>query len=294
MRLITFIASHIDSTKRLNNFIKLVASINGQIDYFDEIEVIISMSHDNSVSREEINFLFNSANKKNFKIHYHDNVLRQFEHYKFLSNEYAELDENETWILFSDDDDKWSENRLAAYHYMINCVGEKKDEYDLTTSICYTSQKNKPDTNYVGSYIDYCVKFKYLKIFFANASEQQLKHKFCDCYFVKFLCTYGSGKLKRAFCATDDILYDWIKREEKNEPKINLKNALTKNLDLFIAQYTKPTAQKWIKFCDMYSKNKISNNEVPDELKRYIIILYMNNYQDHIFADKHIPVYTPN
>ena len=292
MLLRTLIASHIDSAKRLNNFVKLINSINEQIDYHDKIEVEISLSHDDNITYYEINYILGTVNKNNFKIHYQDKKFCQFEHYKFLISQIVS-DVNDTWILFSDDDDEWEENRLAAYHYMINCIEENMDDYNITTSICYTNEEQKTSANYVGSYTDYCIKLKYLKIFFKTIMDIQLQHKFCDCYFVKFICSYGKGKLKRAFCATDDILYHWIKRTyNENKEKPNIKDVLGDNLDLFIAQYSNPTAQKWMKFCDIYSNGKISNDEVSPELKKYMIKLYMENYENHIFADKNMPVYS--
>ncbi len=57
MHIITFIASHIDSMKRLQNFLKLTETINGQIDYYDTIEIKVSVSHDESIKQNEIEFL---------------------------------------------------------------------------------------------------------------------------------------------------------------------------------------------------------------------------------------------
>jgi len=312
MEIITLIASHIDCKKRLQYFVKLLGSINNQIDYFDTINVKISLSHDTDISQDEILFLIKNINKNNFQVYFQNNKMSQFEHYNFLINELVNYDENNVWILFSDDDDEWSENRLAAYHHMINSI---VDDYDKTTCICYTNEKNKSTSTYIGSYTDYCVKLKYARIFFGHASNNQLQHKFCDCYFVKFLCTYGSGKLMRAFCATDDTLYNWFSRkyntsettisfleqikafnftEDSESPKNNtseLEKLVINNLDLYMAQYSNHNAKDWIKFCDAYTNNKISNGEVPLEFKRFIVKLYLDNYDNHMFNTKKLPVY---
>ncbi|XWV25757.1 hypothetical protein QJ857_gp1331 [Tupanvirus soda lake] len=297
MKLITLIASHIDNRKRLQYFIKLLGTINNQIDYFDDIDVRISLSHDKSIDRDEMNFLFEKINKNNFKFYFHDKQLCQFEHYKFLVSKLNHFNDNDTWILFSDDDDEWADNRLAAYHHMINYI--KITEYDKTTCICYTNDKTKTVSTYTGSYIDYCVKLKYLKIFFDHVTNEQIKHKFCDCYFVKFLCTYGLGVLKRAFCATDDTLYYWMQHtedtdySEKNKP-MKLKESLENNLDLYVAQYSNPTAADWIKFCDVYTNNKITNGEISPEMKKFIIRIYLEKFQNHIFDSKNLPIYKQN
>lgn len=301
MKLITLIASHIDSNKRLHNFIKLLESINNQIDYYDELCVHISLSYDENINKNETVALLSIINKNHFDIYYQDISLKQFEHYKFLMDKIIECDENNTWILFSDDDDEWAENRLAAYHYMINCI--PTENYDITTNICYTNESNKIASTYVGIYVDYCVKLKYLKIFFKSLTENQIKHKYCDCYLVKFLCNYGLNKLKRAFCATNNILYNWIKHSEKDldyskKNKINdwndwndWKDNLVNNLDLYIAQYSKSNIKDWINFCDIYCNYKISNGEFSEDVKKYIIKLYLENFENHIFNDKYLPIY---
>jgi hypothetical protein len=295
MKLITLIASHINCRKRLQFFIKLLGTINNQIDYFDDIDVRISLSYDINIDKNEIDFLLDKINKYNFKFYFQNQKLSQFEHYKFLVSELDTFDENNTWILFSDDDDEWSDNRLAAYHHMLNYI--PLEDYDKTTSICYTNKKNKTGSTYIGSYVDYCVRLKYLKIFFKYSTDEQLKHKFCDCCFVKFICTYGRGILKCGFCATDDTLYYWKQRPEdpnyitSNNKKLNLKESLANNLDLYMAQYSNQTVKDWIKFCDVYTNNKISNNEISEEMKKYIVKLYLDNYLNHIFNSKNIPVY---
>lgn len=289
MKLITLIASHIDTKRRLHCLVKLVKNINDQIDYFDEFDVRISLSHNKKITLDEIKFLLSSVNTKGFTIHYQKEKLSQFEHYNFLIKT---IDSDDTWVLFSDDDDEWAENRFAAYHYMINNIKENgQDAYDKTTSICYTNMKDKTATTYIGSYVDYCVPIKYLKIFFEHATPTQLAHKFCDCYFVKFICSYGIGKLKRAFCATEDILYNWNGPPSDKEGQKDIKEILKDNLDLYFAQYSKPTAVNWVKFCDIYCGNRLSNNKISPELKKYIVKLYLDNYENHIFADKNLPLY---
>ena len=287
MPIITLIASHIDCKKRLHHFIKLLDGINKQIDYFDEIDVRISLSHNKEIERDEIRFLFNTFNKLNFKIYYHEDQLSQFEHYAYLVNTLEVVDTEATWILFSDDDDEWAENRLAAYHHMINYLAEKPD-YEKTSAVRYTHEKNK--NTMFGGYIDYCVKFKYVKIFFADASTAQLQHKFCDCYFVRFIHTHGAGTLKHAFCATDDILYNWIQHEDydKQEKHATLEENLKTNLDLYMAQYANPTAIDWLKFCMLYFDGNyfegMKTEGVPRELKKTMLKIYLDNYENHIFA----------
>ena len=293
MKLIILLASHIECKKRLQFFVKMLSMINEQIDYHEEIDLRVSLSHEPSFSRDEITFPVETISKNKYKFYYQDSKLSQFEHYQFLVHSLEKLDDNDTWILFSDDDDEWGENRLAAYHYMINSI--PIDELNFTSCICYTNDSNttKNASTYIGSYVDYCIKLKYLRIFIDNCTFEQLQNKFCDCYFVKFMCTYGKGILKKGFCTADDILYKWIpRRRHEFDEKLSLKESLSNNLDLYMAQYSKPTAKDWVQFCDVYTNGKISEGLVPIEIKRFIVQIYLNVYDKHIFHTKNLPIYS--
>lgn len=304
MRLINMIASHLDCKERLSNFIKLLENIKQQVDFFEKIELLVSISHYQSINREVLMKALSIMTQNfSFQFYYHDQQMSQFQHYQYLlkilpiylqQDELSDQTLEETWILFSDDDDEWAENRLAIYYYLIHSIHE--EELGITTSVCYTHQKERKASNYIGRYTDYCVKLKYFKIFIDHATEEQLKHRYCQCYFVKFLCCYGEGQLKRGFCSMDVVLYH--KNEKKNhkvksKPKkyFEWKKILENNLDLYMAQYQKQNAKDWIKFCDVNSDHKITQGEIKTETVRELIRLYLDKYENHIFNSKHLPVY---
>ena len=293
MELITLIACHIDCTQKLTYFLKLLTSINNQIDYFETIDVRISISYNNKqISIDEIMYLTDIMNKNNFKFVFQENLLSRFEHYKFLTNELISENKNleNTWILFSNDDDEWANNRLGAYHCMIKCIPPA--DYQLTLSLCYTDKETMGENQtYLGYYTDYCIKLKYLQIFIDHLTDEQLVHKFCDCYFVKFINSYGHNILRRAFCSTDDTLYEKIDHPDYEKPtSCVFEECIVSNLDLYIAKYYKPTAKNWLKFCEAYS-SKVNNGELSEETKIFVVKLYLDKYIDHLFADKHLPDY---
>lgn len=283
MELITLIASHLDCRKRLNLLIKLLKTISHQIDYFDEIDIRISISHCTEIAKEEIDFLLKGV-ISNLKIYFQEKKMSQFEHYQKLISELNDRDGDNIWILFSDDDDEWSNNRLGAYHHMINCV--KEDEN--TMYICYTNEENVNEQVYLGNYVDYCVKLKYLRIFFKSLNDLQLKHKYCDRYLVKFLHIYKND-LKRAFCATDETLYYWKRQDHsyENTYSSTFDEAMMNNLDFYMGRYFNNSLDDWIEFCsiDTERDNKI---EINDQVMKYLVNLYKDNYERHIFHDNNI------
>ena len=293
MKLVTLIASHIDCRKRLQMFIKMLSTINEQIDYYDDINVRISLSKDPDISIEEIRFLVNKLAKNNFIIYYQDIQKSQFEHYKFLVEQINDPDDNNTWILFSDDDDEWAPNRLGAYHHMINSIPASYKS--STMSICYADNSNNSDNSdnsdsglYVGPYTNYCIKLKYLSIFIAYLTPEQLKHKYCDCYLIKFIKEYGATKLRKGFSNSNDTLYYWNTEVMYCEPKsTTFHDAILNYLDLYLAQSSKPTAKEWLTF----SKECFKNKELTTEQNRELVKTYLDIYDHHIFHSKNLPKY---
>jgi len=284
MQLITLIASHIDTRRRLNRFVKLLKIINSQIDYHDKINVRVSLSHSSDIPLEEIKFLIESNNPNQFQFVYQNEKMSQFQHYHYLIQTLCECDENDTWILFSDDDDEWANNRLAVYHYLINI----NEQNDITTSICYTNDQTKMANQYLGRYVDYCVKLAYLKIFFAHTTKQQLLNKYCDKYLIKFIHMYGLGTLRRGFCATNDILYHHFESEStRNQTDEEI---LLEHLQLFMAQYNRHKVTDWMKYCEIYLSSKITVENLIS-LKKFMIEIYLKCHKNDIFHYQNLPVY---
>ncbi len=195
-----------------------------------------------------------------------------------------------TWILFSDDDDEWHESRLSAYHYMINDIPSQDLEY--TSCVCYTHTEPKNSEKYIGSYTDYAVKLKFVKKFFEATNHKHWQHKFCDCFFVKFICTYGNGVLKRAFCSTPEILYHWIKNNSLSTTTSNL-DLNQDYLDLYMAQYSNNNTRDWLVFFETYYLKSDPESKPTQSLtldkKRDLIKFFLDNYTQSIFNDSIIP-----
>ena len=50
-----------------------------------------------------------------------------------------------------------------------------------------------------------------------------------------------------------------------------------------MAQYSKPNAKDWLKFCFLYCDEKIKDGHISIEAKKLMVKIYLNNYENHIF-----------
>lgn len=269
MYIITIIAANIDCKDKLTNFLKLLKIINEQV--YSGFDVLISLSYQN-MDLDEIKFLVSSFNQHNFKFFYQDNLMSQFNHYKLLLDT---INEPDTWILFSEPDDWWADNRVGAFYSMISNI--PLNDYEQTSAVYY---KCEPTL----CIYDYCVKITYLKSFFTGATDEQLANEFCDYYFLKFL---NHIPMYQAISEGTDKLYEKLNHGYHTD-EADAKTCIRSILDLYFALTTKHLAKFWLDFCSDVFKEK-NNYELSKELKVYAVQLFLDTYHNHIFV--RVPVH---
>jgi hypothetical protein len=99
--LITLCASHISEINRLYNFENMLEGFKEQT---LPTNMLISMSFESSL-KDKIDYFIHKYNKNNIRIFKQNNCMSQFQHYKFLSEQFDTIFTNYTWCLFVDDDD---------------------------------------------------------------------------------------------------------------------------------------------------------------------------------------------
>lgn len=227
--IISLCASHIDTLERMSLLQLMIQSWHSNT---VQIPLFISLSYDeylqedilNTISQMREMYPLLTVNISNVK-------LAQFEHYKILSETVVVLYSPSTFIIFSDDDDLWSENRVELYK---NCISQFHDIIHSVSSIkmCgyYTCDgASHPDMRYIsnfaqlqnyknlikvidtvnipGEYWQYCVPIKYFQEFMTKASDDLLKHKYCDLTFTKFIYFYNPENVKIVHLPKDRIGY---------------------------------------------------------------------------------------
>jgi hypothetical protein len=120
-------ASHIDTLSRYKALLKMLSSVVKQT---LNIQVFVSISS-NEHMESHIHKLCRVVNdmdqdkgkdkgKSWLTIKYRGpHKLTQFEHYCLLANEIYEIHDNNTWCIFSDDDDLWHPSRAQVYNTAI-------------------------------------------------------------------------------------------------------------------------------------------------------------------------------
>lgn len=115
----------------------------------------------------------------------------QFANYKILANNLPIIDD-ETWVIFTDDDDIWHKDRALVYKNAI--VNDEEILYMWAQRHCMNNSATfdeKPieliTNDKYGEYINYSCKMKTLRDFCNRASDFVMDSYLADMMFVKYL-----------------------------------------------------------------------------------------------------------
>ena len=300
-KLVCLIASHLNCNERMKNFDELLDSIHKQKN-FDELidnihkqkdsekNIYISLSADNNIDTSKI---IKKINSLGFTLLFSETKLSQFQHYSKLINI---VNEQNIWIIFSDDDDVWDNYRLATYEKILNHDNIKNMTFIkiIPTAILSQMKGNKYTFSNEDNYVNYCIPIKYVKMFFDSVTENILLNKFCDVFFVTFITTYGAPTLQHAELDMERPIYFWRNVDYDrvcNKDKIvltesNCKDTFLTTLDLFIARYCRSldsdNVNNFLKFTIMNS-NLSDVNELSAFGRNEIIKIFNEYSKNHCF-----------
>lgn len=213
VKLICFCGSHISDYHRFHKLKNMLVSWNKNL---FKIKMILSISYESCAQLKDINNelsslmdLYNRDQEMIFLINNGTEKISQFEHFQIISKRYAEMCQN-YWIIFTDDDDIWSNCRTRPFNVMVQ-IAEKiikinpsqKPSYliypylcessnyyastdKIVSALCENEITIKSDAN---EYISFCVPFPIFLNFIKKSSPDLLKNSLCDVYLVKYLTT---------------------------------------------------------------------------------------------------------
>ena len=223
LHLIGLVASVITEPVRLGFFKQLLLCIKRQTVPLDGLLISIYIDPCLSVDMSE---LFRDMGK-NVLILHQKSKKRQFVQYEELSRRvdsgaFACKDHSKaTFLLFSDDDDIWNDNRVRAYHDMWKVVLERRDaDPNQVSSICMMEKTTHTDhrcpehagssnvddmlecgcasfevisqntTDRIAEYHEYAVRPRVLREF-CESHQRWVKHnRFADLEFRYYVCTF--------------------------------------------------------------------------------------------------------
>lgn len=242
--LITLCASHITEVNRLNHFKNMLKSFKNQT---VKSNLYISMSFDSSLNDKIDEIIAHNVNY-NIKIFKQDHAMSQFQHYKFLTEQFDNIFSNFVWCLFVDDDDYLNSKRNAEYTSILNRVNDRNEiciqnsslmvssweKFDKTSKELNSQLNTGKDSTYVlalsNEYCTYCVKLNALKKF-CNFLERmnKLDTKQCDVVFASML-------VKK--CKTFSILYksEWL--YAYNQSRSHSRTCQTIGIDYYVNNYS--------------------------------------------------------
>jgi hypothetical protein len=189
MRLICLIASHISTPKRIKYFNAMIASVLSQTKPPDRILISISKA-------ENCNWpiLLGEAEKR-YEIIRQPIKMSQFQHYDFLSKKLENEDDENTWIIFGDDDDVWHKLRTETYYSWLHESCENADNILSIVSGAWKkgttleSAELKIETKNNFEHWNKCIKLKYFLRFLRYTTDACKQHIYCDILFSSYIAT---------------------------------------------------------------------------------------------------------
>lgn len=202
-RIICMIASHISSEQRRTYFDELVPTILSQ--EMTPHRSLISVSRGDGMEWPTRLVDLENAGWEVFR---QPARRAQFSHYDFLCKTLGDEKDNNTWVIFSDDDDLWHTSRTKYYYGWINNLRNRYDENRVVSirpkwwasgltiegkvieKINYDPEDHTRGNEYVHS----CMKLTYFRRFMKHCPEEVKDHVFCDVLFSRYIRSLGDDK----------------------------------------------------------------------------------------------------
>ena len=223
--IVCFLASHVATAERAHALARTLQSIRAQ-QPTPPPPVSVSWSAEPAVAPLVRQLLAAEVAKGGIRLQLHAQPakLSQFEHLRALTA--AHSVRRAAWVLFSDDDDLWSERRHALYaeqcaaaSYAARAVlcrrktipyyaargpepvnGDDVREM-LAARACHCTDADLPDgleedEHNLAEYFDYAVRYEVLSTFFAQTPVAVTQHRFCDLSFAFLLNHRGPSTVR--------------------------------------------------------------------------------------------------
>jgi len=234
-RVIGLLASHVDSSRRLDSLNRCLRSVEAQT-HKPARFFISTSSADAGLSCQAADLVQSSRCVDE----HHDQgpqALPQFEHYRRLRDIIREREEclEDVWVFFSDDDDLWHPGRTAAYIAAAETVRRRIQSKVQAVCSCVhlrpgcsglavatpADVDRLMDRMVVGphvhgsEHVDLCVRFSAFSAFFEEHHTRVLRHLLADVRFGYFVRHYG--ELPRKF--SEESRHSEVAEEDVTEPE---------------------------------------------------------------------------
>jgi hypothetical protein len=291
-QLICLIASHVNSLKRIERVLTLFSSIKKQ----SQMPTRTIMSMSSSLDKENstaIQSVLEAAKEASVEVIQQAHALKQFEHYDFLTNLLKDYSDN-TWILFSDDDDIWHEDRIASYQQAISTVDEKC--MTVKSLVCKRNDKiMKLAIDVLNCYVNYATRLSRLRLFMSGTSLQVKRHASCDLLFARFMAL--RVPITGFTTKEGNWMYDWTNDQsyQHNTQLADMKfddtltfdegyKVMINELDYFMARSDKQDVDCWLSHMMRYYK-RIYGTNMNEIILAFMRSIYDTHAKESIFLN---------
>ena len=230
LRVVALMASHIEDERRLRFLCHCLKSVVDQA--LPASAFYVSWSCADHVSRARCAAVIDGVGVgiRGFRAFFRPGRASQFEHYASLrAHVAATADDARFWLLFSDDDDLWDQQRVFAYWgvlgnsalrgvlpqatsirslvYAAKVGTHVRTEMQLMSTEMHAFQPTcavhvtgaierglvrteEPASDTKGDYVNYCVRAAVFREFFEHVPADLVAHRLCDMAFVHFVRHY--------------------------------------------------------------------------------------------------------
>jgi hypothetical protein len=218
--LVALCASHITTPERMDQLQWMLRSWAGQT-FAVDMYISLSFGDEWSAQAQEETVAQLHERFPGLTILAHPAPLTQGEHYKALVNwdKLASLDADNTWVMFTDDDDAWHMERAATYAAALRraqqgdrlartlavyCgkIRQREGAFTPSSEHCVLPWEADQQLGQLMSdrdeYWAYVMRLSSAAWFLANCSPAVLEHKYWDLCFAKFLGKGHSYLIERA------------------------------------------------------------------------------------------------
>mmetsp|Transcript_73430 Transcript_73430/g.148591 ORF Transcript_73430/g.148591 Transcript_73430/m.148591 type:complete len:373 (+) Transcript_73430:32-1150(+) len=215
LRLCGVLSSHVGDAKRLRRLRQCLESVLDQTQKPAAFFMVWSSPESLVAEVEALLLSFKERlSPSSFHCLRQQKRTSQFYDIRWLYQEYISKEPDNTWLLFSDDDDLWGPERLRLYGIIIDQHGRVPG----VTAVCAThkvrpkdprkvamtpkevqQQLLKGDAMHCGGvhqeeeFFDFACPASSLGVFLEMCNDQTLLHPFCDLRFSRFLQEYYQG-----------------------------------------------------------------------------------------------------
>jgi hypothetical protein len=281
-QMIALCASHLSKPIKIKWMNEMIESWNNQT---HKVPLHINTSIDDSVKTLFEYYKENKWNYENLFFYIEKEKTPQFVHYKKLCEKINNIYNQNTWVIFTDDDDIWEKDRSLYYKLITkkcnkdeetmvsyvwvctfcNCSGGEFNENYVIKNQLDNKDTEKERGGKLQDYWQISCQLKYFNDYINRCSEDLLKDGYCNLLFVKYF-NFSKRAIKWNSKDRKRFVYYWRTMDSND-----------KNSDVHeVNNLQKKLKEKMYVLFFLIGKKKKKKKSPTDELENAILGFFKN------------------